>query len=72
MNAAEIIAELPNLSHEDRRRILERIQEVEDETEEAEELARLANESFQASDAAESPETIAAGGRPARLAVPPS
>ena len=72
MNATEIIAELPNLSPEDRRRILQRIQEVEDETEEAEELARLANESFQASDATELPETVAAGGLPTRIPVPPN
>ena len=62
--AAEIIAELPNLSHEDRRRILERIQEVEEETEEAEELARLANESFQALDRRDAEPTPIATGNP--------
>jgi hypothetical protein len=64
MNAAEIIAELPNLSHEDRRRILDRIQEVEDEEDEAEELARLANESFQALDRRDAEPTSIATGNP--------
>ena len=53
MSTAEILAELPNLSREDRRRILERILEMEDEAESLEASRRTADEAFQMLDALE-------------------
>jgi len=53
MSTAEILAELPKLSREDRRRILERILEMEDEAEALEASRRTADEAFQMLDALE-------------------
>jgi hypothetical protein len=53
MTAAEILAELPKLSREDRRRILDRILEMEDEAEPVETTCRMAHEAFQMLDAME-------------------
>ncbi len=53
MSTAEILAELPKLSREDRRRILERILEMEDEAESVEATCRMADEGFQLLDAME-------------------
>ena len=53
MSTAEILAELPNLSREDRRRILDRILEMEDEAESVEAARRSADEAFQMLDAME-------------------
>jgi hypothetical protein len=53
MTAAEILAELPKLSREDRRRILDRILEMEDEAESVETSRRMADEAFQILDAME-------------------
>jgi hypothetical protein len=55
MSTAEILAELPNLSREDRRRILERILGMEDEAESLEAIRRTADEAFQMLDAMEAP-----------------
>ncbi len=49
----EILAELPKLSHEDRRRILDRILEIDDEAKSAETARRTADEAFQMLDAME-------------------
>jgi hypothetical protein len=53
MSTAEILAELPKLSREDRRRILDRILEMEDEGQTLEAIRRMADESFQMLDAME-------------------
>jgi hypothetical protein len=53
MSTAEILAELPKLSSQDRRRLLERILEMEDEAASVEAMRRLADESFQMLDAME-------------------
>jgi len=53
MSTAEILAELPKLSREDRRRILDRILEIEDEAESVEAARRTADEAFQMLDAME-------------------
>jgi len=53
MSTAEILAELPKLSREDRRRILERILEMEDEAESLEASRGTADEAFQTLDAME-------------------
>jgi len=53
MSTAEILAELPKLSREDRRRILERILEMEGEAESVEAIRRMADEAFQMLDAME-------------------
>ena len=53
MSTAEILAELPKLSREDRRRILDRILEIEDEAESLEAIRRMADEAFQMLDAME-------------------
>ena len=53
MSAAEILAELPNLSREDRRRILDRILEMEDDAASVEAIRRMADEAFQMLDAME-------------------
>jgi mRNA-degrading endonuclease RelE of RelBE toxin-antitoxin system len=47
MSTEEILAELPKLSREDRRRILDRILEMEDEAESIEAIRRTADEGFQ-------------------------
>lgn len=53
MSATEIISELPKLSPRERRRILDRILELDDEVEMLEERRRLADETFQMLDALE-------------------
>ena len=53
MSTAEILAEIPKLSREDRRRILDRILEMEDEAESVEAIRRMADEAFQMLDAME-------------------
>ncbi len=53
MSATEIMAELPKLSPRERRRILNRIMELDDESEMLEERRHLADESFQMLDALE-------------------
>ena len=53
MSTAEILAELPRLSRADRRRILERILEMEDEVASVEAIRHMADEAFQTLDAME-------------------
>ena len=53
MSTAEILAEIPNLSSEDRRRLLERILEFEDEAASVEAMRRMADETFQMLDGME-------------------
>ncbi len=53
MNIAEILAELPSLPREDRRLILDRILEMEDEVASVEAIRHMADEEFQTLDAME-------------------
>ena len=53
MSTAEILAEIPKLSPEDRRRLLDRILEIEDEAASMEAMRRVADETFQMLDAME-------------------
>jgi hypothetical protein len=53
MSTAEILEELPKLSREDRRRILDRILEMEDDAASVEGIRRMADEAFQILDAME-------------------
>ena len=53
MSTAEILAELPKLSREERRRILDRILEMEDDAASVEAIRRMADEAFQMLDAME-------------------
>jgi len=53
MSTAEILAELPKLSREERRRILDRILEMEDEAESLDASRRTADEAFQMLDVME-------------------
>jgi hypothetical protein len=53
MSTAEILAELPKLSPQERRRLLERILEMEDEAAPVEALRHVADETFQILDAME-------------------
>jgi hypothetical protein len=53
MSTAEILAELPKLSREDRRRILDRILEMEDDAASVEAIRHMADEAFQLLDAME-------------------
>ena len=53
MSTAEILAELPKLSRDDRRRILARILEMEHEAQSVEAIRRMADEAFQTLDAME-------------------
>ena len=46
MTTTQILSELSNLSRQDRRRILDRILEIEDETEVLEASRRMADEAF--------------------------
>ena len=46
MSTSEILAEIPKLSREDRRRLLERILELEEEAASVEALRRTADEAF--------------------------
>jgi len=56
MSTAEILAEIPKLSREDRRRILDRILEMEDEAQSVEAIRRMADGAFQMLDAMEAEE----------------
>ena len=62
MSATEIMAELPKLSPRERRRILDRILELDDEAEMLEEHRNLADEAFQMLDALEAEEAQNAAG----------
>jgi hypothetical protein len=62
MSTAEILAELPNLSREDRRRILERILEMEEEAGSVEAIRRMADEAFQILDAMEAEDAAGQSG----------
>jgi hypothetical protein len=62
MSTAEILAELPNLSREDRRRILERILEMEQEAGSMEAIRRTADEAFQMLDAMEAEDAAGPSG----------
>jgi hypothetical protein len=53
MSTAEILTELPRLSRKDRRRILDRILEIDDEAETLEANRQMADEAFQLLDAME-------------------
>ena len=53
MTTGEILSELPGLSRQDRRRILDRILEIEDDAEVLEASRRMADEAFQILDAME-------------------
>ena len=53
MSAADIMAELPKLSPRERRRILDRMMELDDEAEMLEERRHLADEAFPMLDALE-------------------
>jgi hypothetical protein len=53
MSTAEILAEIPKLSSEDRRRLLDRILEIEDEAASVEAMRGMADETFQMLDAME-------------------
>jgi hypothetical protein len=53
MTTAEILAELPELSREDGRRILDRILEMQDEAESMEAIRRMADEGFRMLDGLE-------------------
>ena len=53
MSSTEILAELPKLSQRERRRILDRLLELDDEAELLEERRHLADEAFQMLDALE-------------------
>ena len=46
MSTAEILAEIPKLSSADRRRLLDRILEIEDEAASVEAMRRMADETF--------------------------
>ena len=56
MSTAEILAELPKLSREDRRRILERILEMEDDAASLEASCRAADEALRRLDVMEAGE----------------
>jgi hypothetical protein len=62
MSTAEILAELPKLSREDRRRILERILEMEEEAGSVEAIRRMADETFQILDAMEAEDAAGQSG----------
>jgi len=53
MSTTEILAELPQLSRQDRRRIVDRILEIEDEVGLLDASRRMADEAFQMLDAME-------------------
>jgi hypothetical protein len=53
MSTAEILAEIPRLSSEDRRRLLDRLLEMEDEAASLEVVRRAADETFRMLDAME-------------------
>jgi hypothetical protein len=53
MSTAEILAEIPKLSSEDRRRLLDRILEIEDEAASVEAMRCMTDETFQMLDVME-------------------
>ena len=53
MTTAEILSELPRLTQQDRRQILDRILEIDDESEWLAASRRMADEAFQMLDAME-------------------
>ena len=53
MTTAEILSELPRLTQQDRRQILDRILEIDDESEWLEASRRMADGAFQVLDAME-------------------
>ena len=62
MSTAEILAELPRLSRGDRRRILERILQLEDEVASVEAIRHMADEAFQTLDAMEAEDAASQSG----------
>ena len=58
MSTAEILAEIPRLSSADRRRLLDRILEIEDDDASQEAARRMADEAFQMLDAMEAENKI--------------
>ena len=58
----EILAELPRLSRGDRRRILDRILEMEDEVASVEAIRHMADEAFQTLDAMEAEDAASQSG----------
>ncbi len=62
MSTAEILAEIPKLSPEDRRRLLDRILEMEDEAASIEAIRRTADETFQLLDAMEAEDAASQSG----------
>ncbi len=58
MTIAEILAELPKLSREDRRLILDRILKIEDEDASVEGVRHSADEAFQMLDAMEAEDAV--------------
>lgn len=62
MTTAEILAELPRLSRLDRRKILDRILEIEDEADVLEACRRMADEGFQILDALEAEDAASQAG----------
>jgi len=62
MSTAEILAELPKLSREDRRRILDRIPEMEDDAASVEAIRRMADQAFQMLDAMEAEDAAGQSG----------
>ncbi len=62
MSTAEILAELPKLSREERRRILDRILEMEDDAASVEAIRRMADEAFQMLDAMEAEDAAGQSG----------
>ena len=59
MTTAEILAQLPGLSRQDRRKILDRLLEIEDVAEVLESSRRMADEAFQILDAMEAVDATA-------------
>ena len=53
MSTTEILAEIPKLSSEDRRRLLDRILEIEDQAASVEAMRHIADETFQMLDVME-------------------
>ncbi len=62
MSTADILAEIPKLSREDRRRLLDRILEMEDEAASVEAMRRNADETFQLLDAMEAEDAASQSG----------
>ena len=62
MTTAEILSELPELSRQDRRRILDRLLEIDDDAEVLEAGRRVADEAFQMLDAMEAEDAASQAG----------